>query len=72
MDDAAAVPGRFETWARAAALARSLWDASLRAVLPPLCPGCREPLAQAGGVCAACWSKLSFIAPPYCVPRRTQ
>jgi ComF family protein len=33
--------------------------------LPTLCVACREPVAGEG-VCAACWSKLSFIAPPYC------
>lgn len=33
--------------------------------LPPLCPSCREPVGAAG-LCPACWSKLSFIAPPYC------
>jgi ComF family protein len=33
--------------------------------LPPLCPACREPvIGQA--LCADCWSKLHFIAPPYC------
>jgi ComF family protein len=35
-------------------------------LLPPLCPACREPLGQAAALCASCWSKLSFIAPPYC------
>ncbi len=34
--------------------------------LPPLCPACRVPLGAPGGLCAACWSRLSFIAPPYC------
>jgi ComF family protein len=34
--------------------------------LPPLCAGCREPLGDGEGLCATCWSKLSFIAPPYC------
>ena len=34
--------------------------------LPPLCPACRVPLASTGAVCADCWSKLSFIARPYC------
>jgi len=34
--------------------------------LPPLCAGCREPLGHGDGLCAACWSKLSFIAPPFC------
>ena len=33
--------------------------------LPQLCPSCREPVDGAG-LCPACWSKLSFIAPPYC------
>ena len=38
----------------------------LAAALPPLCPGCREPLADKGGVCARCWSALSFITRPFC------
>ena len=50
------------------------WRARLRAGarhvlnlgLPPLCPTCREPVADQGGLCAQCWSKLSFIARPYC------
>ncbi len=33
--------------------------------LPPLCLSCREPVADIG-LCAACWSKLALIAPPYC------
>src|SRR5205823_10647568 len=33
--------------------------------LPQLCAACREPV-EGTGLCAACWSKLSFIAPPYC------
>jgi len=33
--------------------------------LPRLCAACREPVVDAG-VCAGCWAKLSFIAPPYC------
>jgi ComF family protein len=44
--------------------------AALRGVLdlalPPLCPSCREPLGDGTGLCAACWSKLSLIEPPYC------
>ena len=38
----------------------------LDVALPPLCPACREPVGDAGGLCAACWSKLSFITRPYC------
>src|SRR6476660_5699170 len=37
----------------------------LDVALPQLCATCREPVDGAG-VCPACWSKLSFIAPPYC------
>ena len=33
--------------------------------LPPLCPSCRELVAE-DGLCATCWSKLNPIAPPYC------
>jgi ComF family protein len=39
---------------------------ALDAALPPLCPACRVPVAELGGLCSACWAKLSFIAPPYC------
>src|SRR3974377_539727 len=38
---------------------------ALALALPPLCVSCREPV-DGEGVCAACWAKLSFIAPPYC------
>ncbi len=34
--------------------------------LPPLCPTCREAVADPGALCAQCWSKLSFISRPYC------
>ena len=34
--------------------------------LPPLCPACRGVVGHTGGLCAVCWSKLSFIARPYC------
>jgi ComF family protein len=38
---------------------------ALDIALPTLCISCREPV-DGDGVCAACWAKLSFIAPPYC------
>ncbi|MES2031028.1 MAG: ComF family protein [Pseudomonadota bacterium] len=38
---------------------------ALDVALPTLCVACREPVAGEG-VCAACWGKLSFIAPPFC------
>jgi ComF family protein len=50
----------------ATATLRGLADFALGAALPPLCPSCREPLAEARGLCAACWSKLTFITRPYC------
>src|SRR4051794_10738035 len=34
--------------------------------LPPLCPGCREPVSDPGALCARCWSRLNFITRPYC------
>jgi ComF family protein len=45
---------------------RRLLRAALDVALPPLCPSCREPLGDGVGLCAGCWSKLSFIEPPYC------
>src|SRR3954469_10722704 len=48
---------------------RTLWAHTARLVLdvalPTLCVACREPVAGVG-VCAGCWAKLSFIAPPLC------
>src|SRR5713226_296857 len=56
--------------ARAANAVRSGWRSTLRFTLdfglPPLCPACRGVLGDDGGLCASCWSKLSFIARPYC------
>ncbi len=44
---------------------RATFGFALDTALPRLCPSCREQVA-AEGLCAACWSKLSFIARPYC------
>jgi ComF family protein len=53
---------------RFAAVARGL-RGTLRSMLdlalPPLCPACRDPVEDLA-LCASCWSKLSFIARPYC------
>src|SRR6266540_945089 len=54
---------------RGAKLGRILRAASrplLDAGLPPLCPACREPVRDAGGLCPSCWSRLNFITRPYC------
>ncbi len=45
---------------------RTLLRHALDAALPPLCPACRAPLGEGAGLCAGCWSKLSFIEPPFC------
>jgi ComF family protein len=45
-------------WIHAAKLALDI-------ALPTLCVACREPV-DGEGVCAECWTKLSFIEPPYC------
>ena len=37
----------------------------LDVALPTLCVSCREPVAGEG-VCANCWARMSFIAPPHC------
>ena len=48
---------------------RSAWRNAARLVLDvallTLCVACREPV-DGEGVCAQCWSKLSFIARPFC------
>ena len=45
---------------------RKLAGISLDLALPPLCPACKDPVGAQAALCAACWSKLAFIAPPYC------
>jgi ComF family protein len=45
-------------WSHAAKLALDI-------ALPTLCVACRDPV-EGEGVCADCWAKMSFIAPPFC------
>ncbi len=52
--------------ARLAEAVRASFATLFDFALPPLCPVCRVPLGQPGGICAACWARLCFIAPPYC------
>src|SRR5689334_18115916 len=58
-----------QSWRSLVALGRGGFKATMRLALdlalPKQCAACREPVADPG-VCAACWSKLSFIAPPLC------
>ena len=44
---------------------RTTFGLAVDVALPQLCAACREPVGGAG-LCAGCWAKLSFIAPPYC------
>jgi ComF family protein len=53
-------------FARLFAPVRASLRFALDFALPPLCPACRNVIGHTGGLCATCWSKLSFIAPPYC------
>src|SRR5262245_24423256 len=52
-------------FARLSGALRASLGLVLDVALPQLRPTCREPVDGAG-LCPACWSKLSFIAPPYC------
>ncbi len=69
--DAEAAPSRSVSGHLRGALGacRGVWRHAARLALdialPALCVACREPV-DGEGVCAACWAKLSFIAPPYC------
>lgn len=45
---------------------RRLGRGLLDLVLPPRCLSCGEMVGEAGVLCAACWSRLEFIAPPHC------
>lgn len=59
-------PSRLSRYAGAMALAaRAPFRAMLNLALPRLCPACRVTV-EAEGLCPDCWSRLSFIAPPYC------
>lgn len=57
--------GRGSPLARVTAALRTALGLAVDVALPRLCPACREPVNDAG-LCAHCWSRLSFIAPPYC------
>src|ERR1700735_1800237 len=50
---------------RAADTVRAVLRTALDPPLPPLGPACRET-GEGRGLCASCWSKLSFITRPYC------
>ena len=35
-------------------------------VLPPQCPGCGAGIEAVGALCGSCWSRVDFIAEPFC------
>jgi ComF family protein len=57
------VPAR--RFARLGSAVRAALGSLVDVALPQLCATCREPV-EGTGLCPVCWSKLSFIAPPYC------
>src|SRR5437870_5336115 len=65
MDAGVAAPVRTGRFGRFAGVLRATFGLAVDVALPQLCAACREPVGGEG-LCAACWSKLSFIAPPYC------
>lgn len=46
--------------------ARAVAGAVLNFALPPTCIGCGSVTGSAGGLCGACWGRLSFITSPCC------
>ncbi len=54
-----AEPAPAVDWRRLAGLA-------LDAVLPPQCLACGAAVAALGGLCAECWSGVTFLVPPQC------
>ncbi len=36
------------------------------ALLPPLCLCCHAQVSEPGALCPGCWSKIVFLAPPFC------
>ena len=66
MTDTATMERPASRRARLAAALRAPLRLLLDVALPPLCPACREPVGDATGLCAACWSKLSPIERPFC------
>ncbi|HXW71408.1 MAG TPA: ComF family protein [Methylocella sp.] len=51
---------------RALPLFEKAASAALDTIYPPSCLSCRAATGEAGGLCAACWSRVRFIERPYC------
>jgi ComF family protein len=61
--DADHAPGRL---AGLFARARGAPSAALSLLYPPVCAACGEATGEPHGLCARCWSSLSFITRPLC------
>jgi ComF family protein len=64
MADSVTVP-EARRLARLLGIMRGIFGLAVDVALPQLCASCREPVGS-DGLCPACWSRISFIAPPYC------
>lgn len=60
-----ATDARPKRFSHIATALRSAFALAVDVALPQLCAACREPV-EGDGLCPACWSRLTFIAPPYC------
>ena len=45
---------------------RAVLSSLVSLALPPRCPGCAAVVAADHRFCAACWSSLHFLGPPWC------
>lgn len=68
MDEAGlAVPIRWRTrLAPFGRLAGGAAGALVDLVLPPTCMSCHAVMAGKGGLCGACWPRMTFISRPFC------
>lgn len=46
--------------------AAALFHLVIDAVIPPRCLGCESIVETQGVLCADCWSRATFLAPPWC------
>lgn len=51
----------------ASAAGSALLGWALDALFPPACLLCDAPVAEAGGTCAGCFARLSFVSAPHCL-----
>lgn len=59
-------PPRPAVAARGRAFGRWMLRALADVALPPVCMACRAAVDAPGCLCGSCWSRLCFIAPPFC------